>query len=375
MLVVRAIVFAVGVTAVLAILFSALRTVVLPRGVPSRLSRTVFILTRKAFRLRVRPGSSYERRDRIMALYGPSALFVLLAVWVCLVIVAYEAMYWGLTDGSIRGAFILSGSAIFTLGFERPDGLGAQALAFSEAAIGLVLLALLITYLPSLYGAFSRREAAVTALEVRAGSPPSGVEMIERYFRLERPDKLNEVWTRWEDWFVEVEETHTSFPAIAFFRSPQPDHSWVTAAGAVLDGASLLVSSIDVPHDVQADICIRAGYLALRRVTDFFRIPSHHDPHYPDHPVSVRRDEFEAALDRLALAGAPIKPDRDQAWQDFAGWRVNYDDVLLSLAGLTMAPIAPWSSDRSLQDWSPPLIRRVAKSRALAIPDHQFENV
>ena len=95
--------------------------------------------------------------------------------------------------------------------------------------------------------------------------------------------------------------------------------------------------------------------------------------HFPDHPISVRREEFDAALDRLALAGARLKPDRDRAWQDFAGWRVNYDDVLLSLAGLTMAPIAPWSSDRSLQDWSPPLIRRVAKLRGVALPSHSFE--
>ena len=31
---------------------------------------------------------------------------------------------------------------------------------------------------------------------------------------------------------------------------------------------------------------------------------------------------------------------------DFAGWRVNYDEVLLFLANTTAAPYAPWSSDR-----------------------------
>src|SRR5205085_6378380 len=262
-----------------------------------------------------------------------------------------------------------SGSAVFTLGFERPPSAGAEALVFSEAAIGLVLLALLISYLPALYGAFSRREAAVTALEVRAGAPPWGVVMIERYFILGRPEKLNEVWTRWEDWFVDVEETHTSFAALAFFRSPQPDHGWVIAAGAVLDGAALLVSSVDVPRDVQAEICIRAGYLALRRIAAFFRIPFVPDPRFPEHGVSVTRDEFDHALERLEAAGAPLKPDRDRAWQDFAGWRVNYDDVLIALAGLTIAPVAPWSSDRAVQDWVPPLVRRVAKAGRL-VPTH-----
>jgi hypothetical protein len=36
---------------------------------------------------------------------------------------------------------------------------------------------------------------------------------------------------------------------------------------------------------------------------------------------------------------------------------VNYDTVLLALAGLTMAPYAEWVSDRSLRYSRPPLTR------------------
>ena len=84
------------------------------------------------------------------------------------------------------------------------------------------------------------------------------------------------VWEEWERWFLDIEETHTSFPAVVFFRSPQPDHSWATAAGAVLDGAALTLSTVDVERDVQAEFCLRAGYLCLRRIADSFRIP--YDP-------------------------------------------------------------------------------------------------
>ena len=38
-------------------------------------------------------------------------------------------------------------------------------------------------------------------------------------------------------WFTEVQETHTSYGSLTFFRSPNPHRSWVTAAGAVLDTA------------------------------------------------------------------------------------------------------------------------------------------
>src|SRR5439155_10400855 len=151
--------------------------------------------------------------------------------------------YWALGD-SLVAAFEVSGSSIFTLGLFLPGHLASIALTYTEAAIGLILLALMITYLPSIYSAFSRREAGVAALEIRAGSPPSATEMLWRYWVIGRWDRIGEVWSRWEDWFVDIEETHTSFPALVFFRSPQPDQSWVTAGGAVLDGASLYVSSI-----------------------------------------------------------------------------------------------------------------------------------
>ena len=63
-------------------------------------------------------------------------------------------------------------------------------------------------------------------------------------------------------------------------------------------------------------------------------------------------------------AGVPLKSDLDQAWIDFNGWRVNYDSVLVGLAGLTMAPYAMWSSDRSLRRVPlPPITRRGRRSR------------
>jgi hypothetical protein len=209
------------------------------------------------------------------------------------------------------------------------------------------MIALLIAYLPTIYSAFQRREAAVNLLEVRAGKPPSAVEMIERFHRNHGLDRLAEQWQAWEAWFADIEESHTSLAALVFFRSPRPDHSWITAAGAVLDAAALTLSSVDIPYNPEAALCIRAGFIALRRIADVFGIAYSPDPHYPEQPINVQRDEFDAALDHLANVGVPLKTDRDQSWRDFAGWRVNYDTVLLALCSITMAPPAAWSSDRA----------------------------
>ena len=158
-------------------------------------------------------------------------------------------------------------------------------------------------------------------------------------------DRLGELWQTWEVWFVELEETHTSLAPLNFFRSPRPERSWITAAGTILDAASLAASTIDMPADPRADLCLRAGYLALRHIATLFRIPHDSDPR-PDDPISISRHEFDGACSRLAEAGVPLKPNSDECWKNFAGWRVNYDTVLLSLAGLTVAPLAEWISDR-----------------------------
>jgi hypothetical protein len=328
-----------GVAVIARTVLSAVRTFVVPRGDNDRLSRVAFLGVRRAFNLVARPSRPYAERDRVMAYYGPIALMLLPAFWLMLLILGFGAIYWAL-GMPVTDALEVSGSSLLTLGFFRPSVTYGDIVSFIEAALGLALVALLISYLPTIYGSFSRRELQVSLLEVRADSPPSPVVMITRMHRLHGLSALHDMWQRWEQWFAEVEESHSSLPVLVFYRSQQPSQSWVNAAGAIMDAAAIVRSSVAVPMDVQADLAIRAGYLALRRITAFFRIPF--DPHpSPGDPISIDRGRFERALDVLAEAGVPIVADRDRAWQDFAGWRVNYDSVLRSLERLTMAP-TPW---------------------------------
>ena len=338
--------FVVGFSIVIATINSALRSFVLPRSAPDALTRFVFISIRRLFSLRVRRSHSYDETDRVMAMYAPTTLLMLLPTWLTLVLFGYALMFWAAGESNWYNAFRISGSSLLTLGFFANDGWLNTVLEFSEATLGLILVALLIAYLPTMYAAFSRRESKVTLLEVRAGDPPWAVTMLERYHRIHGLEKLGEEWQSWETWFADLEESHTSLPALVFFRSPQSSHSWITAAGTILDTAAMMQSSINLPPDPRAALCIRAGYLALRRIADFFKIQYENNPHFPDDSISINREEFLAALDQLDRTGIPVKENREQAWTDFAGWRVNYDQVLTSLAQLTIAPDAPWSGIR-----------------------------
>jgi hypothetical protein len=353
---IRAGVFALGLSLAFGTFLSALSTFVLPRSARSQLNRLVFASLRRVFEVLMKPMRTFEQKDAIMGYYAPIGLLSLVPTWYMLVALGYTAMYWALGAGSWAAAFRLSGSSVLTLGIAQSESLLITALVFSEAMLGLIMVALLIAYLPTMYAAFSRREEAVNLLEVRAGSPPSAVEMILRYQRIHGLEKLGDYWRLWEVWFADLEESHTVLPALVFFRSPRAANSWITASGAVLDAAALTLSSVDIPAESSAALAIRAGFLALRRIADYFEIDYPSDPHFPQVPIGVLRSEFEAALDRLAEMGVRLKADRDAAWQDFGGWRVNYDRVLLALCSLTMAPRAVWSSDRAPRARMPRLL-------------------
>ena len=335
-----------GAVVLLATLGSALKTVVVPRGYVSRITRTHFRAMRWVFDRLAPPSRPYEERDRILAVYAPFSMVTLPAVWVSLVTIAFTGIFWGVGVHPFAEAFATSGSSLVTLGFDRPRGSGHVALAFVEAGIGLGLVSLMISYLPTIYGAFSRREALVGMFEVRAGLPPSPAELLTRYKRIGWLGRLNEdVFERWEQWFIDVEESHTSHPSLVFFRSPHPDRSWVTAAGCVLDTASIVSSTLDLPADARADVMLRTGFFALRRISDYFGIEYDPDPP-PTASISITRREFDLLVVELRAMDIPLKADLDQAWADFSGWRVNYDAVLLGLCALVMAPAAKWSSDR-----------------------------
>jgi len=344
-IVLRILLFLAGAALALFTIRSIVRTFLVPRALRAHLSRAVFVEVRRVFRLRANDRQDYATRDRVMAAYAPVALLVLLIVWVAILLAGYTAMFFALGGVSPFEAFTLAGSSMLTLGFLHPPTNGGVLLAIAAAGLGLVVLALFITYLPSLYGGFQRRERGVSKLEVRAGQPASGVYLIALAWTVGQLENLRALWAEWEDWFVDVDESHSSFPALAFFRSTHPDQSWITAAGAILDGAALFASTVDTPRQPEPEFMIRAGYLCLRHLGAFFNIAVDNDPE-PGDPISITRQEYDEEVERLAEAGVPLKPDREQCWRDFAGWRVNYDAPLVALARLTMAPMAPWSSDR-----------------------------
>ena len=352
MILLRIFAFLAGFALINFTIASAVRTFVLPRAAPDFLTKFVFRTSRRGFNLVVAPIESYARRDSIMAFYAPIGLMTLTPIWLTLIAIGYTGIFWAINGGLLYDAWFKSASSLLTLGFAAPNTFIESILVFLEAATGMIMVALLIAYLPTIYSVFQRREARVAAMAVRLGEPPSAITLLIRSHAIVHLENLHSLWVTFEEWFEDIEESHTSLSATAFFRSPDPNHSWITTAGCMMDAAALARSTLDIPADPAADLMIRAGYLAMRSIAKLYGFPIPDDPRYPDQPISITRPEFDAAYDQLAANNVPLKPDRAQCWQDFAGWRVNYDATLLDICDLVMAPEALWSGDRSQGRWA-----------------------
>ena len=353
-----------GLWLVGAVLLSAIRTVVVPRGERPVLTAVVFLTVRRVMDPWLRRGTP-ARHERLLRRYAPLSLMALAGTWGLLVIIGFTPVHWAVGELSWLDALQVSGSSLTTLGFLSADPTPARLVEVVEAFIGLGLVGLLISFLPAIYAAYSQREQLVAQMASRAGEPPTVDTFLARMQRIRGLIKLDDTWESWEQWFAAVEETHTSYPALVYFRSGD-DRSWLTAAGCLLDSASFYQAALDVPRSSAAALCIRSGFLCLREVADQFLIPYDPDP-APDDPISISRSEFDEVWEELERTGLPMVADRDQAWRDFAGWRVNYDMALLGLCAMVEPPAAPWSSDRVDPVPRPPLrqaraLRRAAKA-------------
>lgn len=346
----RWIAFAAGLLVVGGAWLSVLGTLVVPRGVDSRISHACEQGLDFAFLHATRGVRSYTVRDRILAWQAPVTLIVRLAVWIALLLVGYAMMLLPTVRAPAWGAFSEAGSSMLTLGYAAPNNTGGTVVEYLAAFTGLVVVGLQIGYLPTLYSAFNRRETEVTLLISRAGVPAWGPEILARtrwgiYDSDSRP-VLDELFTAWEHRSAEVAESHTTYLTLVRLRSPRPLSHWLTSLLAVMDAAALhLALSPSREPKLSARLALRMGFTALDQIARTMRLPVPDQPD-PDAAISVSYDEFCEAVDMLRRLQYPIEVTNEQAWPDFRGWRANYDTTALLLARELDAPPALWSGER-----------------------------
>lgn len=345
-----------GAAIALLVYWETFETMVLPR----RLSRR-FRLTRAFYRWTWMPWRKLgaclggeRRREAFLSVYGPMSLLLLLVLWAGLLVFAFALLLWGGGSGieapsglqGFSADLALSGAMLFSLSLRGfPVSVVELSFGILEAATGLAFLAIVIGYFPSLWQAFSKREANVRLLDARAGSPPSAGELLVRYVELgEEP--IARLLEEWDSWVADLLETHISFPVLVYYRSQQEKQSWVAALTTILDTCSLIIVASELQPVASARLTFTIARRAAKDLSRAIRLE----------PMSVQPDRLDAAELRrlraqLRSVGLALEEGPELA-ERLAHLRRSYEPYVSALADYLLMPLPPWvGAEPGLSDW------------------------
>jgi hypothetical protein len=346
-----------GIVLIVLVAQDAFETIVLPRRVTRRIR-----LARLFYRVIQMPWQSVDhfmragaRRDAFLGYLGPLSLLALIMFWAALFVFGFGLLLWGLALAlgapektmSFLTYLYLSGTTFFTLGLGdvTPVPGVARLLVVIEVALGFGFLALVISYVPILYQAFSRRELRISLLDSRAGSPATAVEILRRNHAGKNVEELHLLLHDWEVWCADILESHLSYPVLAYYRSQHDQQSWVGALTVVLDTCALILTGIEGIPDEAARFTFA---MARHAVVDLSQVLNTS----PKTEVNrLSSTDFAHLQDVLAASGIRLNPGAVTE-RKLAEFRETYEPFVSALANRLLVSLPPWIPPAdSLDDW------------------------
>ncbi len=346
-----------GIVLILLVALDAFETIILPRRVARRfrlvrLITFVIQLGWKSLGYVTRAGA---RRESILSYLGPLSLLALFGFWAVLFVFGFALLLWGLALPlnapdkviSFTTYLYLSGTTFFTLGLGDITPLPgvARLLVVSEVALGFIFLALVISYVPVIYQAFSRRELRISLLDSRAGSPATAAELLRRNHAGKNVEELRLLLRDWEVWCADILESHLSYPILAYYRSQHDQQSWVEALTVILDTSALILTGIEGLADEPARFTFAMARHAVVDLALVIGIP-------PTTGVNrLSSAEFAHLRDVLAASGIHLR-EGTATEQKLAALRETYEPFVSALADRMLVSLPPWiPPENTLDDW------------------------
>jgi hypothetical protein len=338
-----------GTILIAIILWDTFETIILPRRVTRRIR-----LTSLFYRIAWKPSSIFaitvknvREREKVLGLFGPLSLIVLLGIWATVLIFGYALIYWGsysqLASSNEPVPFwidlYLSGETFFTLGYGdvAPIHWIGRFVAVVETANGFGLLAVVISYLPVLYQSFSRREASISLLDARAGSPSSAVELLRRHRVDERFERLEELLGEWERWSAELLESHLSYPVLCFFRSQHDNQSWLRAITTVLDTCALVMVGLKDGPAWQARMTFA---MTRHAVVDIAQVLKSKPAPKVACENRLNPTDFDRVCELLRQNGMEFQTEEVETRLNQL--REMYEPYVFALSAYLLMPLPPW---------------------------------
>lgn len=366
-----------GVALSLIVLWDAFETVVLPRHVTRsfRLARFFFRSSWRVWTFFARGIHSLKRRESYLSFFGPLSMLMLLAFWAAMLVLAFAMLLWA-GGPAIRGPggsvsfrtdLYFSGTTFSTLGIGDvlPVRTLGRIITVCEAGTGFGFLAVMIAYLPTLYGGFSQREVNISLLDARAGSPPTAAELLRRHGRQRVEDGLADYLREWEIGSAQLMETHLTYPFLCFFRSQHDNQSWLAAFTAVLDVCALLIAYGEGETKWQAQLTFAISRHAVADLSEVMRIRP-----LPPNPDRLPAEDLPKVRSLLLECG--VLPCAEAGDLKLKQLRAMYEPHIGGLSRLLWMPLPPWgvgaSGDRKLTMWE-----RITSPAPSVSPDEETE--
>jgi hypothetical protein len=351
-------VFLCGVVLFLVVLWDAFEAIILPRRVTRkfRLTRIYYRSTWHSWKFYAGLISSRKARETFLGFYGPISLLFLIGVWAIGLVIAFGMMQYGAgsavnitatgAGSSLNTDLYLSGTTFFTLGLGDvvPRTGIARFLVVTEAGFGFGFLAVVIGYLPFIYGAFGNRETNISLLDARAGTPPTAGELLRRHSYPGGKEALGELLKEWELWSAELLESHLSYPVLAYFRSQHDNQSWIGALTAILDACAITIAGIEGACGKQAELTFAIARHAVADLCQVFSAT-------PRAPQTDRlpKETLQKLRSKLAEHGATLSatPETEQKLVEL---RRMYEPYVNALAIHLSQSLPPWIPDKKSKD-------------------------
>lgn len=318
---------------------------------PSRLiGRSTFVAIRWVAR-KLPETSAW--RERMLAVFGPLLLIEPLFVWALLQVLGFGLIWWGLGDipniSGLGDAWYYSGVIFFTVGFGEivPTEVIPRTGAIIEAFFGVITIALVVGYLPSLYAAYSDRERTLMTLDAGGTERITPTALVMAWAPDADPKKIDAEFERWEMWAAGILETHSTVPLLALFRSHDRRQNWVTALGLLCD-AALHAQIIMGATDGHAYWFLRRAEAVFREMTQGVDLSAYQmASEIPDEA----RPMFRNLYTELSAHGFELRP-YDEAIAYTGEARQSFAPAMEFLIDDLMCPRGFWSIDSTVRSWS-----------------------
>ena len=326
---------AVGTLLVVLVLYDVFAAIVVPRRTTSALRFGPILLNNILWPIYLRIVSIKQLkryRNELLALFAPGAFAVIMIFWLFILLFGFATILYGLRCDvkpaieTFGDAMYFSGTSLLTLGFGDVVALSwrARVIVLVAAVAGLSFMALQVSYLFTVQSLVQQREQVVNSIVSRSGAPASGIIILLRYKELNIVNALNSSFLQWEAWIANILESHRAYAILLYFRSTNQTESWVSVLGAMLDAASLLLTSIEDVNVGEADLFYWLACSTVQALCTGQRLPY-------DEGIHLTQDEFNQGLHLLEGAGYKTVP-AERAWTLFSARRKGYIGYICAIA-------------------------------------------